>query len=76
MLIKELNENYMRYKTTSQEIFETFFISKAHKKYLKIDENKKTIYFNYPEKNVEINYEPVKSYFRIRFLREIGRAHV
>ena len=28
----------MQYTTTSQEIFETFCISKAHKKYLKIDE--------------------------------------
>lgn len=58
----------MCYKTTSQEIFETFFISKAHKKYLKIDENKKTIYFNYPEKNVEINYEPVKILYENSFL--------
>ena len=68
MLIKELNENYMRYKTTSQEIFETFFISKAHKKHLKIDENKKTIYFNYPKKNVEISYEPVKILYENSFL--------
>lgn len=37
MLIKNLNENYMQYTTTSQEIFETFCISKAHKKHLKID---------------------------------------
>jgi len=28
----------MRYTTTSQEIFETFCISKTHKKHLKIDE--------------------------------------
>ena len=49
----------MRYTTTSQEIFETFCISKTHKKRLRIDEEKKTIYFNYPEKDVEINYEPV-----------------
>ena len=49
----------MRYTTTSQEIFETFCISKTHKKHLKIDEEKKTIYFNYPEKDVEINYKPV-----------------
>lgn len=41
MLIKNINENYMQYTTTSQEIFETFCISKAHKKYLKIDEEKK-----------------------------------
>ena len=58
MLIKDINENYMRYTTTSQEIFETFCISKAHKKHLKIDEEKKMIYFNYPIKDVEINYEP------------------
>ena len=50
MLIKNLNENYMQYTTTSQEIFETFCISKTHKKHLKIDENNKTIYFNYPKK--------------------------
>ena len=31
----------MQYTTTSQEIFETFCISKAHKKHLKIDENNK-----------------------------------
>ena len=43
MLIKELNENYMQYTTTSQEIFETFCISKTQKKYLKINENKKMI---------------------------------
>ncbi len=60
MLIKELNETYMQYTTTSQEIFETFCISKTQKKYLKINENKKMIYFNYPEKNAEINYEPVE----------------
>ena len=39
----------MRYTTTSQEIFETFSISKNHKKYLKIDENNKEI-FNFTEK--------------------------
>ena len=31
----------MRYTTTSQEIFETFCISKTHKKHLKIDEEKR-----------------------------------
>ena len=44
----------MQYTTTSQEIFETFYISKTHKKHLKIDENNKIIYFTYPEKKVEI----------------------
>ena len=68
MLIKKLNENYMQYTTTSQEIFETFCISKAHKKHLKIDENNKTIYFNYPEKEVEINYEPVNILYEDAFL--------
>lgn len=68
MLIKDINENYMRYTTTSQEIFETFCISKTHKKHLKIDEEKKTIYFNYPEKDVEINYEPVDILYENTFL--------
>ena len=58
----------MQYITTSQEIFETFCISKAHKKHLKIDENNKTIYFNYPEKEVEINYEPVNILYEDAFL--------
>ena len=58
----------MQYTTTSQEIFETFCISKAHKKHLKIDENNKTIYFNYPEKEVEINYEPVNILYEDAFL--------
>ena len=58
----------MRYTTTSQEIFETFCISKTHKKHLKIDEEKKTIYFNYPEKDVEINYEPVDILYENTFL--------
>ena len=49
----------MQYTTTSQEIFETFYISKTHKKHLKIDENNKIIYFTYPEKEVEINEEYV-----------------
>ena len=53
MLIKNLNENYMQYTTTSQEIFETFYISKTHKKHLKIDENNKIIYFTYPEKKLK-----------------------
>ena len=58
----------MQYTTTSQEIFETFCISKAHKKHLKIDKNNKTIYFNYPEKEVEINYEPVNILYEDAFL--------
>ena len=68
MLIKNLNENYMQYTTTSQEIFETFYISKTHKKHLKIDENNKIIYFTYPEKKVEINYEPVNILYEDAFL--------
>lgn len=58
----------MQYTATSQEIFETFCISKNHKKHLKIDENNKTIYFNYPEKEVEINYEPVNILYEDAFL--------
>ena len=58
----------MQYTATSQEIFETFCISKTHKKNLKIDENNKTIYFNYPEKEVEINYEPVNILYEDAFL--------
>ena len=57
----------MQYTTTSQEIFETFCISKTHKKHLKIDENNKTIYFNYPEKEVEINYELVNILYEDAF---------
>ena len=58
----------MQYTTTSQEIFETFYISKTHKKHLKIDENNKIIYFTYPEKKVEINYEPVNILYEDAFL--------
>lgn len=58
----------MQYTTTSQEIFETFCISKTHKKHLKIDENNKTIYFNYPKREVEINYEPVNILYEDAFL--------
>lgn len=59
MLIKEINEKYLQYTTTLQDIYETYFISKSHKKYLTVDENKKTIYFHYPQRKAEINYNPV-----------------
>lgn len=59
MLIKEINTKYLKYTTTSQELFEAFCISKVHKKHLKIDEEKKILYFNYPSKEVDISYEPV-----------------
>lgn len=45
-----------------------FVFQKTIKKHLKIDENNKTIYFNYPEKKVEINYEPVNILYEDAFL--------
>lgn len=59
MLIKEINTNYLKYTTTPQELFEAFSISKAHKKYLKIDESKKIIYFQYPKNLCNASYKPV-----------------
>lgn len=60
MLIKEINEKYLKYTTTLQDILKTYYISKSHKKYLKIDEDKKIIYFHYPQKDTEISYSPVE----------------
>ena len=63
MLIKKFNEKYLEYTTTTQELFETFHISKQHKKYLNIDLKHKRIYFNYPIKKQEINYNPVDIFY-------------
>ncbi len=60
ILIKEINENYLLYYQTSEELFDNLFISKTQKKYLTINENKKMISFHYPTKKIETSFVPVE----------------
>lgn len=60
LFIKEINENYLIYEQTIEELFNNLIISKSQKKYLNINENKKIITFNYPKKQVETNFTPVE----------------
>ncbi len=71
--IKDIHENYLSYKTNIQELFEYFNISKNHKKYLIIDENKKQIKFHYPEKAVETSFEPVHIIYEDKTLLVVNK---
>ena len=59
-MIQEINEKYLTYTTSYQEIIDTFHISKAQKRYIKVDESKKQIHFQYPNKSIESSFEQVE----------------
>ena len=66
--INEIKKLALKVEISNLESANQLFLKALGNEYLKIDENKKTIYFNYPEKNVEINYEPVKILYENSFL--------